>query len=435
METNLSFIDTSCNIRKVANISDLRKIISDSHNNDKTLKNLDLTAVNIRNIDMGGLIIENVIFGYYNVERQSPKVIFNVNFKGCKFNNVSFAQCKLIRCNFDTYKISVKEQQKENINYNTLRDKKDEIIITEINNTDFFLCEFEFCRFRNALINIADFRYTSLVNCSLGGCKIKYGDFYMAAFKGTTSFTECKFMRCCITNTVFEYNCLRMNSIEGLIQEFYSDYSEKLICNPYWHKQNPCADFSYLNEGEDKGNTVKSKEFVRKEASAVYAQLSGYYSGKGLFRDANKAYERAKINEAWANLYSIINNCKSILNCLRNKNNHHKCSEAKIISGNIISLLGFIFSWMFGFGFKIRTVLFWFIMIVVGYMAALHFRTEGCLNWQIELAYSLNNTMGPFDKFTNIFKDDLMACLQTTSGILLVGFMGFVLANRIRNNY
>ena len=53
--------------------------------------------------------------------------------------------------------------------------------------------------------------------------------------------------------------------------------------------------------------------------------------------------------------------------------------------------------------------------------------------WSVAFARSLNNTLGPFDKFTSSV-GEWCGSMQSTVGILLVGFMGFIIANRIRNN-
>ena len=107
---------------------------------------------------------------------------------------------------------------------------------------------------------IADFRYSKFIDCSLGGSCIGLGDFYMAAFSGTTNFTDCLWSHCSITNATFENHCLRIKSINKLAQECYKDYSEIIIGHKRWFKQNPCADFSHQNDDEDKNRKTKSRK-------------------------------------------------------------------------------------------------------------------------------------------------------------------------------
>lgn len=443
MQTSISFVHCPEKMRVVRSVDALEELLSECRTKHIPLKNIDLSYLDLRNIDMGGVQIQNVIFNVFDVKRPEPKLIFNVNFKGSELLDVSFAHCKLTRCNFDVCKPALTAKQQDS----SVSSEDNRVKITKIENVDFFLCEFNLCRFRDTCLKVVDFRYSSFMDCSLGGCCVEYGDFYMAAFKGTTNFVNSKFVRCSITNAVFENNPLRISSIKGLVQEYYDDYSNIIIGNSTWHKKNPCGGFSCLNEAEDKNNAVKSKAFIRNEASAVYAQLSGFYAGKGFYRDSNKAYGRAKINEAWGNFYSIADSCKSAFggwsgmeNCPLKKG----MEEIRRVMKSVLLLLGFGFSWMFGFGYKIRAVFLWLAVIVLVYMSFLHHKVaesllsckvEKPLTWKTELAYSLNNMIGPFEKFTDILKDDLAACLQTTSGILLIGFLGFVLANRIRNNY
>lgn len=439
MQTSISFVHCLEKMRVVRSIDALEELLSECRTKHIPLKNIDLSYLDLRNINMGGVQIQNVIFNAFDVKRPEPKLIFNVNFKGSELVDVSFAHCKFVRCNFDVYD-SLFAKEQVNIKDGCTK-------TTRIENADFFLCEFCLCRFRDTCLKVVDFRYSSFVDCSLGGCCVEYGDFYMAAFKGTTNFVNSKFVRCSITNVVFENNPLRFSSIKGLVQEYYDDYSSIIIGNSTWYKKNPCGGFSYLNEAEDKNNVVKSKAFIRNEASAVYAQLSGFYAGKGFYRDSNKAYGRAKINEAWGNFYSIADSCKSALGRwfgMENLSLKKVMEEVRRVMKSVLFLLGFGFSWMFGFGYKIRAVFLWLAVIVLVYMSFLHHKVaesllsckvEKPLTWKTELAYSLNNMIGPFEKFTDILKDDLAACLQTTSGILLIGFLGFVLANRIRNNY
>lgn len=471
MRTEISFVHCHGNMRVVRSIDALEELLSECRTKHIPLEDIDLSYLDLHNINMGGVQIQNVIFNAFDVKHAEPKLIFNVNFKGSELLGVSFAHCKFIRCNFDVYEPKFVEEQ----NGFSVSPENNRAKITRIENADFFLCEFDLCRFRNTSLKVVDFRYSSFVDCSLGGCCVEYGDFYMAAFKGTTNFVGSKFVRCSITNAVFENNPLRFSSIKGLLQEFYEDYSNLIIGNSAWHKKNPCGDFSRLNKNKDE---FKCKAFIRNEASAVYAQLSGYYAGKGFFRDSNKAYGRAKINEAWGNFYSIIGSLMPALNKLKCVYyilkpvfcilvfivdmlkfilQHLGFLLKKVLETNIVksvlSLFGFGFSWMFGFGYKIRAVFLWLAVIVSVYMFFLHHKAkeaalsckvedtvlpdeiEKPLTWKTELAYSLNNMIGPFEKFTDILKDDLAACLQTTSGILLIGFLGFVLANRIRNNY
>lgn len=440
-----SFVENIDELKKVNDITELKNLINQCRENKEPLTNLNLSGVELKNIDMSVLDIVNVVFNTYNVENSDYKEIYNVSFKGSKLTKVCFAQCSFERCNFDKYKPTQKELEKQNKNIDTLVD-----IDTIIHEADFFMTRWESSRFRNTKIDIADFRYSEFKNCSMGGCHIMLGDFYMAAFLGTTDFTGSTFKHCSITNAIFENDLIRVKGIDKLVQECYDDYSNVIIGHKKWFKQNPCGDFSYKNEGEDEGRIVKSKIYTHDEASVVYAQLSGLYASKGFFKDSNLAYERAKCNEAYSKLYEVIYECSKLADKLSEKikkiftkNTTEQENKKKVdpvnlgkIGKNIFSLINIGVSWILGFGYKLKNVLFCIVFLVLGYALIYHtkLKTPYEMKWYNELACSLNNTIGPYEDFYRVV-GLWLSSIQTTLGILLVGFAGFVLANRVRNNY
>ena len=444
-DNKISFVENIKNLKVVKDTAELKTLIDQCRKDGTTLKNLDLSGVELKNIDMNLLKIEDVVFNSYDVTRSDYKEIFNVSFKGTVLTRVCFAQCSFLRCNFDKYIPTKKELEKQNKIIGTYEERK-----TIISEADFFLTRWESCRFRRTDIETADFRYSEFNNCSMGGCRVKLGDFYMAAFRGTTDFTDSVFSCCSITNAIFENDLIRMKGIDKLVQECYEDYSEVIIGHPKWYKQNPCGDFSYKNEGEDKGNTVKSKAYIRHESSVMYAQLSGMYASKGFFKDSNLAYEKAKCNEAWAKYYEVIyEHIKLVANIretfkkwfTRNdiepndkKDNTYRVSYGKVVK-NIFSLINFLVSWVLGFGYKLTNVVLCIVALVVGYAFIYHERLKDKIDWYDELAHSLNNTIGLYEKFCSVIQSSWLSSIQTTIGILLIGFAGFVLANRVRNNY
>lgn len=419
-ETNrISFIDQSAKMQKVKDAEELNELITQCRKQHKPFSCLDLSDVDLRNLDMSYLNIENVIFNTFDIKKNQYKPIHNVCFKGSRLHKVCFAQCQLVRCNFDKWELTQKEQEKishePGINAEQIHE-------THLEETDFFLCRFESCRFRKTNIKIADFRYSKFIDCSLGESRIELGDFYMTAFSGTTSFTDCRWWHCSITNATFENHCLRIKSIDKLVQEYYNDYSQIIIGHPRWFKQNPCADFSHQNDDEDKNRKIKSQAYTHQEASEVYALLSGFYAGKGLFKDSNLAYKRAKCNEALKHYFVLKDALKNITENLGT------------ICKSLAGLFSFLLCWIMGFGYKITNVLICFVLLVIGYSFVFHTKKNDSIAWYNELAYSLNNSMGPFEKFIDIV-GCWLSSLQTTAGLLLIGFAGFIIANRIRNNY
>lgn len=428
LQRKISFVQNRYPLTVIYKVEDLISQIASCREKQIPLANLDLSNIEIRDIDMSGIEIIDVVFNSYDVTHSDYKSIRNVSFKGSKLTRVSFAQCSLERCNFDNDEPTLKEiakQQEKNVD-NVFKKAK-----TVINEADFFMCRWESCRLRRSEINVADFRYSEFINCSLGGCRINLGDFYMAAFKGTTNFTDSVFVHCSITNAVFENDVIRMKGIRQLVQECHEDYSNVIIGHANWHKQNPCADFSHLNESEDKGLVVKSKAYIHQEASIVYAQLSGLYAGKGFFKDSNLAYEKAKRNEALANYYEMMNEFRLLFS--RNRGKKIGSIITQIVK-DILTLFKFSICWVLGFGYKLKNVVVCIAALIIGYTLLFHVKSATEYPWYDELAYSLNNTIGPYEKFMEVV-DVWLSSIQTTIGILLIGFAGFVIANRVRSNY
>ena len=146
--------------------------------------------------------------------------------------------------------------------------------------------------------------------------------------------------------------------------------------------------------------------------------LSGIYSGKGLYRDSNKAYAKAKDNEI---LYWTLN---------IKKDWQDKCYWSSM--KDIVKVCDPLVTKSIGYGFKVGPVLK--VLAVVILMSWLLLWTfEKDTTWDTSLAYSICNSFGPyFDHIDEIHH--LVASLEPAIGILLVGFLGFVVANRIRNN-
>lgn len=436
-QATVSFVKEK-QLHVIEQIEELKERIDQCRKSHTPLSGVDLSRVDLQNIDMEQLEITDVIFNRYDIQTPLPKTIYNLSFRGSTLTRVSFANCHLIRCNFDRFEQTKRESAKQTGN-NAVKEATEEeevIIDTTLYEVDFFMSHWEACRLRKTRIEIADFRYSEFMDCSLGGCHITLGDFYMTAFRGTTNFMGSNFIHCSITNATFEHDCIRIKGIQGLAQESYEDYSSIIIGHQRWRKQNPCATYSHQNEGEDKGERMKSKSFTHREASVVYAHLSGFYAGKGLFKDSNMAYERAKRNEARSAYYAMRWQWQQLLG--KRSKSEQAVPRRGILLQNmgreLLRVLNFCLCWVLGFGYKLTNVITCFILLVVGYSILFHWKTAEVLPWHTELAYSLNNSIGSFDLFINVL-GAWMSSLQTTVGVLIVGFAGFVIANRVRNNY
>ena len=381
---HISFVEKN-NLTVLKSREELEKLLQ-LH---KPLKGYDFSLIDLKDLDFSDFELEDVIFNYFDVGRKERKEIFNVNFQGCTMNRVSFAHCSFCRCNFDSYS---KKLNLENEEITVVKHT------TTMNECDFFFCEFEKCRFINTKMEWVDFRYSSFTDCSMRCAQVKYGDFYMTAFHGTTNFPHSVFSLCSLTNATFDNHCLLMENIDRLIQENYELYSI-FIRKKNWSKHNPCADFSELDKAEEdlcklEEKILEEKIYISQEAKFIYTTLSGLYSGKGLFRDSNKAYSKAKKCEA--QYYKLLQQKalqrKAYRSWLKNK-------FRRVVP---------VFIMRIGYGYNPWPVMA--LLMMVWFVEA--------LPWNNSLAASICNSMGPY--FGKIEKlDPVLESLET----LLIGFL------------
>ncbi len=243
-------------------------------------------------------------------------------------------------------------------------------------------------------------------------------DFYFCNFEGATNFISSKFILCSFTNTVFENNCIRLINIpNGVLQDKPQLYSNLITNNPKWLRFNPCFNFSSLNHAETKRKKWESRQFLYNEAAELYKQLSGIYAGKGLNRDSNQAYKKAKQNEI---CYHFLGIWLSLKGCELFDSLKHFGKFFK----NLITAL-------FGFGYMWQAAVAWFVLLISVYGFIYNNKTQDGL--EIAMSYSFNNSLGTFEKLGKIVGFFIASC-QTALGMLLIGFLGFIMANNLRND-
>ena len=216
-----------------------------------------------------------------------------------------------------------------------------------------------------------------------------------------------------------EKDCILMNNIIGRIaQEKSQVYHDELIHNPIWLRYNPCHSFSSMNHKANEGRNDDSDAKIAGEAMHVYKQLSGIYAGKGLNRDSNRAYRKSKLCE--------IGYCKLQMKIAWKK---------RIFKDFFAYQWSFIKAWwtrLLGFGYQWKATVIWFIIIVLGYGLYGMLRKGTNDDYNI-IFHSLYNSMGPHDCFTDMVPLP-WASFESILGILLIGFLGFIIANNIRND-
>lgn len=180
---------------------------------------------------------------------------------------------------------------------------------------------------------------------------------------------------------------------------------------PRWCRYNPCMNFSAMLH-DSEVNELR----IHSEAKEVYKQLSGIYAGKGLNRDSNKAYKAYKDLDLKHNWLSLFDNMGK--------------GEIKECWHNLIAIIGDLLTIALGYGYMGRAVVIWFA-ILVGFFTYLCY--DKINNPEESLSFSLSNSLGPFDPYYSAVHG-IMPSIESIIGILLVGFLGFVIANKIRND-
>lgn len=423
-KVQLSFIDEKVELKTINNIGELRNIVEECRKNKQKLCNFDFSILkDIRNICFDGLILENIVFSRFNPKSPNKTFLFNLSFMGAQLHKISFAQAHLQQCNFDTMDEEAIHLHLEKMDYQSIIKKGDKTANTHLQEVDFFFSQLDYCRFRRSELNTVDFRYSHINDCTMGEINVYLGDFYFCAFEGCTGFIDGVFKECSFTCATFENNCIRMKNIpEGIIQEHFKIYHDKLIHAKNWINYNPCGTFSSMNhEANNKMMTLKSYANATLEAANFYKGLSGIFAGKGLNRDSNEAYRMSKILDSKF--------CKIELNLSK----EDRVKGEKNFSRRIF--LNKVY-WSLGYGYKWQAPTIWFFLIIAAY-ALISLIIDSTMELGNSFSWSLYNSLSPYEKFTNMFENRHIVTLvsfESLFGVLIIGFLGFIIANNIRND-
>ncbi|MDR3019691.1 MAG: pentapeptide repeat-containing protein [Treponema sp.] len=345
---------------------------------EKTIKNLDLSSFDFieNKIDFSGKLLENVDFSG------------NTTLKDIKFNKSELIDCKFERsvidaCDFSNAKINGSGDAK----YASFKDSK-----------------IYKSKFRNAVINVCDFRYADIIDSTLQGAYFIYTDFYRTAFKGITVFQDAKIESSSLNYISFESFCITCDNLKknksgaALVQEseeVYRDFLSKWI-----RLDNVKNEMSIIEDG------LGSKY---SEAERIYRQLSALWEEKGHNRDAEWAYVQGKRMERkklWheSKNKKFKNKVKAFFNLLTDALLGYGVSLIKVFTTYLISII------LFGIIYK---------LILTDDISA-------CMRLSISYATTLGSSHAP--------EVAVLSILQTSIGMLLTGFMGFVVANKIRKS-
>jgi len=362
------------------------------------LKDLDLSSLSLNEVDFKGCRIENVVFS----TSKTKTCHSNLNFKGCELVNVKFDHATLEDCNFDSLK-SDDDWEKR----------------TLISRTSFKNSVVKGGRFRGAQIMWSDFRYSELINGTYEEAEIVFCDFYRAFFLGVVIFRKSVVDNCSLFYTHFDESAgIRKENLKmgKIIQENKRNYRMFL------------EDWATLGTGVrvnnlDEKSAWKIEKSIRNrfaDAEEIYKALNGFWQSKGLLGDSNWAYVKGKRMER-KNLWKVL--CHSKLSW-----------KSPLI---LLKILWNLFKdASFGYGESMRKMILTYAVVVLifAYIFYAYPQVE-IFDYIFALKVSFKNMVAiSSDQLQNVSPFiDMLNVIQTTIGILLTGIFGFILGNKIRN--
>jgi uncharacterized protein YjbI with pentapeptide repeats len=261
------------------------------------------------------------------------------------------------------------------------------------------------CDFSNSAIEACDFRYAEIVDSTLEGAYFKFADFYRTAFKGITVFKDTKIEASSLNYISFETFCITRDNLVKtkpgsifLIQENKDNFERFLTM---WERE------------DSLGNKMPSAEKLLPsrygEAERIYRQLSALWEAKGHNKDAGWAYAQGKKMER-----------KKLLH--ENKNN-------KFI--NIIKAFFNLLAYsLLGYGVSLRKVLIAYVLFILIFGVIYKLKLPDGIGASMMRSLTYAATLGSSSSQAL----ELIQIIQMTIGVLLTGFIGFVLANKIRKS-
>jgi uncharacterized protein YjbI with pentapeptide repeats len=259
-------------------------------------------------------------------------------------------------------------------------------------------------KFRDAVIDVCDFRYADIEDCTLQGAYLKYTDFYRTAFKGITVFQDCKIESSSLNYISFETFCFISDNLKknqagaSLVQgdeDVYKDFLGKWV---------------RLDNVKNEMSVIEGGLATRyAEAERIYRQFSALWEGRGHNKDAEWAYVHGKRMERkrlW----------------FEEKSNTFK-NKFKAAINLIIDIF-------LGYGTRLSRVATTYLLIIALfgciYKALSPQDISACLTLSLGYIIGVRNPSVP--------AVESLSMLQTGIGMLLTGFMGFIVANKVRKS-
>jgi len=345
---------------------------------ESTIKDLDLTQFDFteNNVNFSGKYLEGVDFS-------DNKTLKNVLFQKATLVDCKFERTYLDACDFTQAVIKGTGDAK----YASFKDAK-------IYKT----------KFRDATIETCDFRYADIIDSTLQGAYLKFTDFYRTAFKGITVFQDAKIESSSLNYISFETFCITCDNLKknksgaALVQENQEVYEEFL--SKWIRLDNVKNEMSIIEGG------LGSKF---REAERIYRQFSALWEGRGHNKDAEWAYVQGKRMER--------------------KRLWHE-SKTNKFANKLKGFFNLLMDVLLGYGVSLTRVFTTYLMIIV--LFSLVYKALSGNDLGSCFALSVAYTIGV--RSASIPVIETLSIFQTGIGMLLTGFMGFVVANKVRKS-
>ena len=360
-------------LTKIADSGELLNLIKE----DK-IKDIDLTQFDFTNnqINFSGKQLEGVDFS-------DNKTLRNVLFQKSVLIDCKFERAFVDACDFTRADIKGTGDAK----YASFKDAK-------IYKT----------KFREAVIDLCDFRYADIIDCTLQGAYLRYADFYRTAFKGITIFQDAKIESSSLNYISFETFCITSDNLKknssgaSLVQENHAVYEDFLA---KWIRLDNVKNEMSIVEG---GLATKYRE-----AERIYRQFSALWEERGHNKDAEWAYVQGKRMER--------------------KRLWHESGDHKF-ANRLKAFLNLLLDVVLGYGVRLTRVICTYLVLILIFGIIYKFMSSHDIVNCMRL--SLGYTIGVRPEASPAI--EILSMLQTGMGMLLTGFMGFVVANKVRKS-
>jgi hypothetical protein len=321
---------------------------------------LDLAGSDLRGIDLGELHFEDVAFG-------GPAGHAPARLARTSFGNSSFVRCLFAHADLDQ--------------------------------TDFRGCRLDSC----------DFRYATFSRAQLAYATIRFTDFYRATFADGTVLSDVDVELVSLESAQLESSVgpdwqsfRRRDRPPALVQESAADYAEFLKLTARDRPQQATVESAFASRLED--------------AARVYRRLSGLWTSRGQFHDAESAYVHSRRLEREA------------------IGPRHRGAPFRPLPW----LLLWAADLLCAFGQSLGRVAAWILVVALlpgfaywglGGVDGADGLLDNLLFGASQLTASTPSELQPANRFVA-----WIGLLQTFVGVALLGLFGFVLGNKMRSS-